>query len=347
MPYPHSINENKLFSFIWNSPKHAFRIMLFLVVVTQSVWLIFISSEQNDWSLFIIILLQVSAYISLVRSREKIRLLLNQISNISKISISARRWRILKISMLVYCVIMFIMCMVNQIGYFCTKAREYVHNEIISLSSFPEELMEHLIFIIDIFLVSIVIMTFGITGTFIGYYSFACICIKSCFTKFILKSETLISEGDSRSILRIHEEISEVMALANEFLPYPAFINVLCNMGALFAFSYCVAFYPLVDIETYFILIYGIFQNVMALLLLMISAARCNRSLNLAMETIKSLPGWLPQHRKVLKMHIRQRHSKTFPLTLWNIYVINESLLINAFGTLLTYGFLVGNIKND
>ncbi|GFU27743.1 uncharacterized protein NPIL_336151 [Nephila pilipes] len=197
------------------------------------------------------------------------------------------------------------------------------------------------------FLVSIVIMTFGITGTFIGYYSLACICIKSCFTQFILKFETLISQGDYRSILSIHEEISQVMALANEFLPYPAFINVLCNMIALFAFSYNVAFYPSDDIETYFILIYGIIQNVMAFLLLMIPAAGCNRALNLAQETIKSLPGWLPQHRKVLKMHIRQRHIKTFPLTLWNIYVINESLIINAFGTLLTYGFLVGNIKND
>ncbi|GFT46667.1 uncharacterized protein NPIL_538421 [Nephila pilipes] len=115
-------------------------------------------------------------------------------------------------------------------------------------------------------------------------------------------------------------------------------------MGALFAFNYSVVFYPSEDIKTYFILIYGVFQNVMSLLLLMIPAAECNRVSNLALETIKSLPGWLPQHRKVLKMHIRQKHRKTFLLTLWNIYVIDKSLLISAFGTLLTYGFLVGNI---
>ncbi|GFU27737.1 uncharacterized protein NPIL_336131 [Nephila pilipes] len=136
------------------------------------------------------------------------------------------------------------------------------------------------------------------------------------------------------------------MALANGFLSYPAFITVLCNMGALFAFSYSVAFYPSDKMQTYFILIHGIVQNTIALLLLIIPAAGCNRASNMTQETINSLPEWFPQHRKFLKMHIRQRHNKAFLMTLWNIYVIDESLLISALGTVVTYGFLVGNIKN-
>ncbi|GFT98458.1 uncharacterized protein NPIL_645441 [Nephila pilipes] len=116
-------------------------------------------------------------------------------------------------------------------------------------------------------------------------------------------------------------------------------------MGALFALYFSVIFYPSDDIKTYFILIFGGIQNVMSLLLLMIPAAGCNRASNLAQDKIKSLPGWLPEHRKVLKMHIHQKHRKTFPMTLWNIYVIDESLLISAFETLLTYGFLVGKIS--
>ncbi|GFS75894.1 uncharacterized protein NPIL_172231 [Nephila pilipes] len=136
------------------------------------------------------------------------------------------------------------------------------------------------------------------------------------------------------------------MALANEFLSVTAFNVVLCIMSALFAFGYTVAFNPSDDTETYLTLISGILQNIMALILLIIPAAGCNRASNLAQETINSLPGWLPQHRKALKMHIHQRNSKKFPMTIWNIYVIDESLLISAFGTLLTYGFLVGNIRN-
>ncbi|GFS75876.1 uncharacterized protein NPIL_172151 [Nephila pilipes] len=345
IPYPHSIKGKKLFSFVWDSPKHTFKIILFLDVVTQSMWLISVSRRQSDWAMLLIILLQMSVYISLLRSRAKIRLLLKKLSGISNTFLSARRWRILRISVIVYCVIMFVMCIINQIGYFCTKARKYQHNEIQRSANVPEELKEHFFFITDIFWMSGFVMTYGIVRCFIGYYSFACICIKSCLTNFILKSEILISHCDYERIFRIHEDISEVMALANEFLSYPAFINVLCNMGALFGFGYSVAFYSSNDIEIYSLLIYGIVENVMGLLLLVVPAAGCNRALNQAQETISSLPGWLPQHSKVLKMHIRRRRGKTFHLTLWNIYVIKESLLISAFGSLLTYGFLVGNIK--
>ncbi|GFU27735.1 uncharacterized protein NPIL_336121 [Nephila pilipes] len=117
-------------------------------------------------------------------------------------------------------------------------------------------------------------------------------------------------------------------------------------MCVLFAYSYNVAFYPLDDRKVYFMQVFGIIQSLMSLFLLIIPAAGCNRALNLAQKTIKSLPGWLPQHCNVLKMYIRKTHNKTFLLTLWNIYVIDESLLISALGTLLTYGFLVGNIHN-
>ncbi|GFT46655.1 uncharacterized protein NPIL_538381 [Nephila pilipes] len=184
-----------------------------------------------------------------------------------------------------------------------------------------------------------------IGGTFVGYYCFVCMCIKSCIAKFVLKTKILISHGDYHSILSIHEEISQVMALANGFLSYPAFINVLCSMCGLFVMGCSVVFYSTDDHTAYFMMFQGIIQSLMSLLLLIIPAAGCNRASNLAKETINSLPAWFPQHRKVLKMLIRQRHNKAFPLTLWNIYIIDESLLISAFGTLLTYGFLVGNIQ--
>ncbi|GFS75872.1 uncharacterized protein NPIL_172131 [Nephila pilipes] len=231
-------------------------------------------------------------------------------------------------------------------SYFFMKFRELAYYDIHNSTTVPEKLKQPFMFIIDIFWESSAVVMCCFGGAFVGYYYCVCICIKSCIAKFVSKSEILISHGDYKSILSIHEDISQVMALANEFLSYPAFINVLCNMGALFGFSYLVVFYYSEVYNIYFLLLHGIIQSLMSLLLLLIPAAGCNRALNLAQETINSLPGWLPQHRKVLKMYIRQRHSKTFPLTLWNIYVIEESLLISAFGTLLTYGFLLGNIKN-
>ncbi|GFT75096.1 hypothetical protein NPIL_307591 [Nephila pilipes] len=74
------------------------------------------------------------------------------------------------------------------------------------------------------------------------------------------------------------------MALANEFLSYPALINVLCNMGALFAFGYSVAFYTLDGRMVFFMHFHGIIQSLMLLLLMMIPAAGCNRCLNSGTE---------------------------------------------------------------
>ncbi|GFU06004.1 uncharacterized protein NPIL_164411 [Nephila pilipes] len=76
----------------------------------------------------------------------------------------------------------------------------------------------------------------------------------------------------------------------------------------------------------------------------MISGADCNRAAKQARDVIISLPGWFPQHYKMLKMHIRQKFLKKFALTLWKVYTINESLLMSALGTLVTYGFLVGTM---
>ncbi|GFT01302.1 uncharacterized protein NPIL_572191 [Nephila pilipes] len=196
----------------------------------------------------------------------------------------------------------------------------------------------------DVFCVASATVLCGIGGSFAGYYCYVCICIKICFAKFVLKSKTLISQCDYKKILGIHDEISQAMALANKFLSYPAFVTVLCNMFGLFFIIYNFVFYPSDDIEACLLLIYGIIQNVTALLLMLIPAAGCNRASNVARNTIKSLPGFLPQYRKILKMYI-QRHSEIISLTLWNIYVIDESLVISAFGTLLTYGFFIGSIK--
>ncbi|GFT75101.1 uncharacterized protein NPIL_307611 [Nephila pilipes] len=228
--------------------------------------------------------------------------------------------------------------------YTFTKIRENAHCAIDSSASVPEKLKDSFTFMIDMFWVSYAVMMYGIVGSFVGYYCYVCICIKSCIDKFLLKSEALISECDYKSILSIHEDISQVMALANEFLSFPAFINVFCSMCSLFAASYTFIFYSPDDRNSYLLLFQWIIQSFMSLLLLMIPAAGCNRSLIMAQKTVNSLPGWLPEHRKVVKMYIRKMHRKALPLMLWNIYVIDESLLISAFGTLLTYGFLLGNI---
>ncbi|GFT46677.1 hypothetical protein NPIL_538451 [Nephila pilipes] len=90
MPKPHSISGNELFSFIWNSPNYAFKGILFLVVVTQIMWLIFVSSTQRDWAVFMVIVLHVSAYISGTISRENSIIIKQAFKNLQIISVSQK-----------------------------------------------------------------------------------------------------------------------------------------------------------------------------------------------------------------------------------------------------------------
>ncbi|GFX10007.1 uncharacterized protein TNCV_4101461 [Trichonephila clavipes] len=88
----------------------------------------------------------------------------------------------------------------------------------------------------------------------------------------------------------------------------------------------------------------GVTHFLMALIPMMMSGADCNRAVSQARDMTISLPGWFPQHYRMLKRFIRQKFKKKYVLTLWKIYAIRESLLMSALGTLVTYGFLVGTM---
>ncbi|GFU06043.1 uncharacterized protein NPIL_164571 [Nephila pilipes] len=115
-------------------------------------------------------------------------------------------------------------------------------------------------------------------------------------------------------------------------------------MCGIFIYSYALVFYPTDGYPTYVFTLGGMTHFLISLVAIIMSGADCNCVAKQAGDIINSLPGWFPQHYEMLKMHIRQKFKKTFVLTLWKVYVIKESLLVSALGTLITYGFLVGTI---
>ncbi|GBN42939.1 hypothetical protein AVEN_116640-1 [Araneus ventricosus] len=74
------------------------------------------------------------------------------------------------------------------------------------------------------------------------------------------------------------------------------------------------------------------------------SASAANKAALIARDIVISLPGWFPESYQELKLLIRQKYKKKVSLTLWKLYKIDNSLLISALGTLVTYGFLMGSV---
>ncbi|KAF8797026.1 hypothetical protein HNY73_001341 [Argiope bruennichi] len=169
-----------------------------------------------------------------------------------------------------------------------------------------------------------------------------CQQFRSRSRKFIAKSQMLIARQNYKRILRNYQELSITLTFADGYLSYPAFAAVLECMVGLFWCVYSIlssydADYLNVKIIYMVIAIYSIL-----LLILMVPAALTNEAAKESRRLIESLPGWFPQRHKEINLRILRLFKSEPALTLWEIYRIEKSLVINVIGTLLTYGLLVG-----
>ncbi|GBM44734.1 hypothetical protein AVEN_103197-1 [Araneus ventricosus] len=79
----------------------------------------------------------------------------------------------------------------------------------------------------------------------------------------------------------------------------------------------------------------------------MLSASGANEAADMAKGAIKLMESRIPLRYRHSNMYLRQRLKPRVELTLWKIYKIDKSLLINSLGTLLTYGILLGTLGSD
>ncbi|KAF8796886.1 hypothetical protein HNY73_001217 [Argiope bruennichi] len=79
----------------------------------------------------------------------------------------------------------------------------------------------------------------------------------------------------------------------------------------------------------------------------MIPAAIANEAAEDARHIIVSSTVLLQQRYKESTTYLLQRYKPKVAFTLWKIYKIKKSLLINALGALVTYGVLMGTIGRD
>ncbi|GFY67262.1 uncharacterized protein TNIN_439311 [Trichonephila inaurata madagascariensis] len=77
-------------------------------------------------------------------------------------------------------------------------------------------------------------------------------------------------------------------------------------------------------------------------LLIMVSASRTNEMAKKVQNTLQCLKYRFSRDLRETKL--QEVCTKESNLTLWKIYVVDRSLLITSFGTLLTYGILIGTL---
>ncbi|GIX92204.1 hypothetical protein CDAR_262141 [Caerostris darwini] len=82
-------------------------------------------------------------------------------------------------------------------------------------------------------------------------------------------------------------------------------------------------------------------------LLLMISAAATNELAERAKQAAQRLSCGIAKRDKDSAARLKTDLLLENRLTLWKIYIFSRSLIITSFGTLLTYGILLGTLGKE
>ncbi|GFY72500.1 uncharacterized protein TNIN_156451 [Trichonephila inaurata madagascariensis] len=345
LPLTELCQKWELFTLAYNSPKYLFNFVLFYSTMVQIAWIILSDEAKRETALLLTFILQMSAHISLYRSRRHIKSLLKQISGLFTILETNCNMRGLKITIFIYCICLSSIASTYGTIYLKSIMTINAHHVINNSSYIAEDFKEYFTFILDVKIVSTAFVLCSLNASFGGYYSFACCCVKFLFTKFISRSKFLIVRGDYHTIFRIYDKLIEMIIRMDNFLAYAAFINVLGNLAGIFYTLYALIVLSEDDYLCYIYFLGAVTCYSLWLLMIMLSASAANQAAKEAKASIMSIPGWFPQHSKQLKMLVRKKYKhKEFSLTLWKIYVVKKSMLLSALGTLVTYGMIVGTL---
>ncbi|KAF8771165.1 Exosome complex component RRP41 like protein [Argiope bruennichi] len=155
------------------------------------------------------------------------------------------------------------------------------------------------------------------------------------------------SYEDVKQRLVIYFKASKSMNGMDEDFAFPAFLTILLTMIGLFWGGYRIAFSASMDSEGKTALIFSGYFYLWNHCLILIPAALANEAANKAENVAKCLPYQIPAKNRHLKFLLRKNLKWNNRFSLWEFYVIDRSILIASFGTLLTYGIILGSLGKE
>ncbi|GIY10929.1 uncharacterized protein CEXT_219711 [Caerostris extrusa] len=307
LPCPEFFAGSNIFKVMWNFHNYLFPCLLCCNLVFQILWLSFVSSYKDEWTVLIVLFLQLWISICVFRYRAEIRLLTDNLYRISNMlrNYIIQKKKMLKIYIWVYC----------------------LYHPLISIS-----------YCITLLLAN------GFFALLPLYYCCVCICMNQFSFHFERESNVLIVHNDYQRILEIYKEMNETMIMMYNFLSLPIFISAVNISANLYWYGYSFAFSPNDNSVLGIFFSMGLVQYFVLLMMTLPPAATANQSAATAREIVLSLPGWFPQGCNIIKLLVCRSFMHKTALTWWKMYRIDNSLLISVIGTLISYGILFSTL---
>ncbi|GFS58265.1 uncharacterized protein NPIL_662111 [Nephila pilipes] len=199
----------------------------------------------------------------------------------------------------------------------------------------------------------------GLTFTFVSliscyvlalfalYYSLTCSYIRVLLKHVLELVDEECFPSNPDSVFYIYGYITRYMRNMDEQLSLPVFVSVFFTMIGLFWGGYRIAFNPNMTREQSLSLIIPLIFYLSVQLLIMVSASITNELANKAKSVMQCLPYRNLTQDLKKKYKFKKDLNQGNCLTLWNIYVMDRSLVITSVGTLLTYGILIGTLGKN
>lgn len=188
------------------------------------------------------------------------------------------------------------------------------------------------------------ILIAGVMSLFAVYYSLICNFTKTAFDVINTDIQGLTLGNEFKYLICAYESTILVMSSIEEAFSFTAFGTVTNNMIGLFTVGYSLAFNSDSSYTFFFYSITGGLYFLTQQLMLMVPASNAVQSANDARLAMLSLPGVALDRYQEVKCLVEKKSKPKKTLTLWKIFVINRPLVVGSFGTLLTYGILIGTL---
>ncbi|GFV58575.1 uncharacterized protein TNCV_2897521 [Trichonephila clavipes] len=196
-----------------------------------------------------------------------------------------------------------------------------------------------LLFVVESLSFVIAIMALSV---FVTYYSLTCSFVRDVLKCLLVQMPRFESSNDFKKLHSTYEDIMKKLNYVDSEFSFLAFITILINTSSLFWNVYRIAFYKNTASGYVLYTLSGIFYLVL-LLQLMISGCASNELANEVRVLIQCLPRESAENEQNINF-FKKTLLQDNGLTVWKIYVMDRSLVICLFGSLLSYGIMLGTL---
>ncbi|KAG8176574.1 hypothetical protein JTE90_024237 [Oedothorax gibbosus] len=332
---------------IWKSPKYIIRVILLVNLATRIFWLVVLPDTVIQLAFLFHALSLSFAYLKIYRNRRGITKTFESVIGVFEILAPGYTFKKYRYSVLLFFIYCQFLAVSSSILHNFTQGNNQTEqnttNSTPISTNFPP-LPTYLNLTLNIVEVLHNVAITGIVSLFVLYYSFTCKFLNKLFNE-VLRHVKLIPKAQNYEVLLpAYEQILTSMDSLEDSSSFPTFLIVVNNTVGLFVVGYSLAFTADESYEFFFYSLLLGLQHMTFQIMIMLIGSNTVEAAKDAKVGIFSLPGKIPSKYEELKILMCRKFKRDSVLTLWNIYVLDRSLLLSSFGSLITYGILIGTL---